>query len=243
MAIGFGNVSPGNNWAGVDEVSLDMGTGVPPPLSFFEDFNSYSGNQNNVQWQSGLEVAHSGNVPGWSKAGAGTIDAVDLANLGGESNPSDWAPMFFQDNVITLGSPILGSNTPGQLYEVDYDASAAVYHADGAFQATQAGDALLIEVLRGDNSVLASHTYSPGAWGGDMAFASDSFQYTGDGTGSVRLRIGPDGPFGSGRFEGAIGNLSVTEAASTVIPEPSMAAIWLVIGLAGLPGYRRRKRS
>ncbi|MCJ7826795.1 MAG: VCBS repeat-containing protein, partial [Demequinaceae bacterium] len=48
---------------------------------------------------------------------------------------------------------------------------------------------LLIEVLRGDNSVLASHTYSPGAWTGNMAFASDSFQYTGDGTGNVAAPV------------------------------------------------------
>ncbi len=67
LAIGFGNVSPGNNWAGVDEVSLDASTGVPPDpadFSFTEDFNGYSGNQNNTQVDTGLPVAHSGNVSG-----------------------------------------------------------------------------------------------------------------------------------------------------------------------------------
>ncbi|MCX6923951.1 MAG: hypothetical protein NT154_12195, partial [Verrucomicrobia bacterium] len=76
--------------------------------------------------------------------------------------------------------------------------------------ATQAGDALLIQVLRGDNSVLASHTNSPRAWTGNMVFAADGFEYRGDGSGTVRLRIGPAGSLTSGRFQGAIDNIIVS---------------------------------
>ena len=81
----------------------------------------------------------------------------------------------------------------------------------GSSQATQAGDALLIEVLRADNSVLAGTTNAPGAWTGKMTFTPASFQYKGDGSGDVRLRIGPAGTMNSGRFHGAIDNIMVKE--------------------------------
>ncbi len=191
-------------------VLLSFGSQVQAGTVFAEDFNSYSGNQNNTQYQSGLEVAYAGNVTGWSKAGAGAVHAVDLANLGGESNPSDWAIMFWTNdaNIITLAGGI-AANVSGQDYSVDFEASAAVYAHD--FQATSDVDGLLIEVLRDDDSVLATHTYLPGAWTGDMAFTSGSFDYAGDGSGDVRLRVGPSSP-GVGRFGGAIDNVSVANA-------------------------------
>ena len=118
--------------------------------------------------------------------------------------------MIWQDNVITSGA--IGANASGQVYRVNFEASPAVYAASNSEQATEAGDALLIEVLRSDNRVLASHNCSPGAWTGAMAFAADGFQYTGDGSGDVRLRIKPAGPQTSGRFHGAIDNIIVRKA-------------------------------
>src|SRR5262249_29740852 len=122
----------------------------------------------------------------------------------------NWAVMIWQDNVITSGA--IAANASGQVYRVDFEASAAVYAGTNLEQATQAGDVLLIEVLRGDR-VLASHRHSPGAWTGTMAFAADGFQYTGDGSGNVRLRIKPAVPQTSGRFHGAIDNILVRKAA------------------------------
>ena len=55
-------------------------------------------------------------------------------------------------------------------------------------------------MLLGDNTVLASHTYSPGAWTGDMAFTPVSFQYIGNGGSDVRLRVGPE-ILNLGRFQ------------------------------------------
>ena len=66
---------------------------------------------------------------------------------------------------------------------------------------------------------------------------------TGDGTGDIHLRIGPSGLFNTGRFEGEIDNLVLSAAPSTVIPEPSTAAVWLVIGLVGTVCFGRRKRK
>jgi hypothetical protein len=178
---------------------------------FAENFNSYSGIQNAVQWQSGQKVAHSGSVIGWTDAGEHSMHAVARANLAGQSHPQNWAVMIWQDNVIT--SDAFAANASGQVYRIDFEASPAVYAAENAKQATQAGDALLIEVLRGDDRVLASHNHSPGAWTGTLKFVASRFQYTGDGSGDVRLRIKPAGPQNSGRFHGAIDNIIVREEA------------------------------
>jgi len=115
--------------------------------------------------------------------------------------------MIFEDNVIS--SKAIGANVAEQTYCVNFEVSAAVYN--GSSQATQAGDALLIEVLRADNSVLARHTQAPGAWTGKMSLAAASFEYKGDGSGDIRLRIGPAGTGNSGRFHGAIDNIMVKE--------------------------------
>jgi hypothetical protein len=146
-------------------------------------------------------------VAGWTYTGAGTMHAVDRANQAGQSNPSDWGILIYQDNVIT--SKAIGANVAGQIYRVNCELSAAAFNESS--QATQAGDALLIEVLRADNSVLASTTKAPGAWTGKMTFAPASLDYTGDGSGDLRLRIGPAGAGKSGRFHGAIDNITVRE--------------------------------
>jgi hypothetical protein len=206
-----------NSWV----VSVTKGDGPPTFIElqikvigtslFAENFNSYSGTQNAVQWQSGLKVAHSGTVAGWTKAGENSMHAVDRANRAGQSNLQNWAVMIWQDNVVTSGA--FAANASGQVYRIDFEASPTVYAASNSEQATQAGDELLIEVLRGDDRVLASHKHSPGAWTGTMAFATDGFRYTGDGSGDVRLRIKPAGPQTRGRFHGAIDNIIVRKAA------------------------------
>ena len=111
---------------------------------FTENFNGYAGNQNAVQVDTGLNVAFGGSVAGWSTSGAGVMHAVDLG-------ASDWAIMFFQDNVITQSDGI-GANALGASYEVTFDYGTGVYAQ--LSQKTEAVDSLLVEVLRGDNTVL-----------------------------------------------------------------------------------------
>ena len=198
---------------------------------FSEHFNGYAGTQNATQYQTGLEIAFGGTVTGWSNAGAGTMHAVDLANLGGESNPSDWAIMFFQDNVITQSSGIV-ANDSGASYEVTFEFGTAVYAGDNAgqiAQRTMTGDGLLVEVLRADDSVLASQSFLPGAWDDPSNHNLDAglqgaLAYVGDGTGDVRLRIGPDGSYDSGRFEGTIDNICVNLVSSGSISIDSFTA-------------------
>jgi hypothetical protein len=120
---------------------------------------------------------------------------------------------------------------------VDFDYGTAVYRGGANVdQRTTAPDGLLVEVLRPDNSVLASNTYQPGAWdtSGNRnldAGRHGTLQYVGDGSGVVRLRIGPKTPtLDSTRFEGEIDNLSVSLA--TVATYATWAA---ANGISGEP--------
>ena len=113
--------------------------------------------------------------------------------------------------VAQAGQYGFAANAAGHAYCVNFEAGAAVYADTHPDQATRSGDALLIEVLRGDNSVLARHIHEPGAWTGKMAFVAATFEYKGDGSGDIRLRIGPSGTLTSGRFQGAIDNVIVRE--------------------------------
>lgn len=171
-----------------------------------ENFNGYSGNQNNRQYQTGLKVSYGGSVPGWGAAGGGAIHAVDRTGSG------NYAPMIWQDNVLTLATGI-PANESGETYYVEFVAAPATY-SEGS-QATTETDGFVIDVLRGDNTVLATYTCLPGAWG-TQSFNPFSFEYAGDGSGDVRLRVGPLAA--SGHFGGAIDNLRV--ATDYVRPTP-----------------------
>lgn len=207
---------------------------------FTENFSGFTGGTfNGGQFQSNKDLAFGGNLSAWSKAGAGTVHVVDRANLTGSiTNPRDFAVMLYQDNVITLNSGIAGSNNAGQSYTVSFQDSPAVYQAGG--QQTLASDRVLIELLRPDNSVLASFTHAPGAWAGDMAFNPASFNYIGDGTGNLRFRVGPGAvSFNQGRFAGAIDNLQLQ---ANAVPEPSSLVAMLLAGLAAVLYIRGKKQ-
>jgi PEP-CTERM motif len=200
---------------------------------YSEDFNNYSaGHFNGVQYQSGLQVAYGGNVSGWTGSGGNVAHVVDLDN--GVSQ--DFAVMIWQDNAIKLNNSISMSNITGVNYLVNFLASAAVYQYGP--QATAASDGLLIEVLRSNNSQLTSFVYAPGAWTGNMNFSNGQFQYTGDGTGDITLRIRSN-VANSGHFAGAIDNLTIN-----TVPEPGTSAIFLAgLSLMGAVVRRRKQDS
>jgi hypothetical protein len=157
-----------------------------------------------------------------SGAAGHTYGAAGIWHMGVEEDHGNWAVMIWQDNVIT--SPVIAANNAGTAYEITFDYGTGVYGQ--AAQATGAGDGLLVQVLRPDNSVLASDTYAPGAWGAGNrnldAGLQGTLSYTGDGTGAVRLRIGPQGALTTGRFQGSIDNLLVREATE---PAPGVLRI------------------
>lgn len=192
---------------------------IDPNAIFFDDFGSFSvgnpGNFNGGQFESGLVVAFGGDLNGWNKAGAGVVHAVDQANVFSvDNNPPDFSVIIWQDNVITLANAIPGSNESGATYAVSFGAGPGVYQLGS--QQTAETDGILIEILRADDSVLASHTHLPGVWAGAPTLVDDSFEYTGDGNGDIRVRIGPSAP-GSGRFGGTIDNVSIAPASATPV--------------------------
>ena len=214
-------ISPSNPNVGRFGAAIDDLTLNPAPPVFSENFDGIAGgNFNGGQLQSDLDLAWGADLPGWSKAGDGAVHIVDHANVTGNIvNPRNFAPMLWgampnqtleNANIITLDIPISGSNAAGQVYQVSFLASPSVYSA-GA-QASQATEGVLIEVLRIDDTVLASHASLPGAWAGDMAFVADSFEYTGDGSGGIRFRISPSNP-NVGRFGAAIDDLTLNTVA------------------------------
>jgi hypothetical protein len=223
-------------WA---DITVNKVSATPPSgIIFSENFNGYVGNQNTTQFETGLELAVNGNVSGWLNSGAGTMHAVDQNNLGGQSNPSDWAIMLWQDNVIT-SKTIADSNFLGQEYVLTFDYGTGVYA--GTSQETGPLDDILVEVLRGNNTVLTSMVFDPGAWGAGNRNLEAGLQglvkYIGDGTGNIHLRFGPNGPLNSGHFEGSIDNV-VLQA----VPEPASIALWslLGIGLVTFTCYRKK---
>lgn len=118
-----------------------------------------------------------------------------------------------QANALTLDSGI-AANESGRSYRVSFLAGPSVWA--GASQATAAEDGLLIQILRGDGSVLAWHVHRPGVWSGKpdaQQLSEASFNYAGDGSGNVTLHITASDY--TGRFGGAIDNLTVTEAESS----------------------------
>ncbi len=197
----------------IDDIRLYPEVEVAQSAIFTENFDEITGDLIHIQFESGKGLAPNLILPGWSKSGDGAVHVVDHDGAGNLA-PMMWGANTNQAienaNIITLDSPISGSNSSGQVYEVSFLASPSVYQAGG--QASQDTEGVLIEVLRMDDTVLASHTSLPGAWAGDMAFVAGSFEYTGDGSGGIRFRISPSNP-NVGRFGSAIDDLALNTVA------------------------------
>ena len=172
-----------------------------------------SGTFNGGQYQTNLKVAFSGNLIGWDEGGSGTVCLVDISNVVGASNTPNYVIMFWQDNSITQTTAVNNSNISGMVYTVSYRAGPAVYQIASQATTANATDGIVFEVLRANNTVLATSTYLPGAWTGTQTLTASSFNYTGDGTGNIRIRIKTVSTT-NGRFGGCVDDVSITSGSA-----------------------------
>lgn len=149
--------------------------------------------------------------------------------------------MIYGDNVATQKTGF-AANELGTTYYVSYEMGATVYSDPG--QMTQAGDTFRVNLLRADNTVLATNDVAPGAWNGTQTFSLQYFSYVGDGSGPVKMQLLSGNT--QIHFVGAIDNVAIWDSVptSSTVPERST----LVISFAGLIGaalhqWRRNKKN
>ncbi|MFT5324749.1 MAG: hypothetical protein ACI8P0_002613, partial [Planctomycetaceae bacterium] len=140
---------------------------------------------------------------------------VELAELQRHDEKLRFAKKAVNDqaNALTLKSGI-SANDAGRQYRVSFAAGPTVWA--GATQATTRQDGLLLQVLRKDGTVLAYHVHRPHAWSGKadaQQLSAASFVYKGDGSGDVTLHMTSSDY--SGRFGGAIDDLSIVESGTS----------------------------
>ena len=201
---------------------------------FTENFNGITGLNLNGgpvgQVTTTHDIGYGGNLAGWNNAGAGTIHAVDTANTwtGGvvSTNSSNWGVMLWQDNVITQSAGIVGSNTIGTSYDIDFLAAGAVYENNASQLNNGTTDGLKIDVLRASDSAVL-HTFNQvvaqpiGV--GNLGLTAYNFNYSGDGSGDILFRVGPVNA-GQGRFQGTIDDLSLSAVPNP--PPPSYSVFY-----------------
>lgn len=190
---------------------------------FFEDFNEFQGDSrcDGTQSETGLTVSCNKSLDGWSKSGLAALHNVDLDGTG------DTAVMLFNGkpivqgrsntNTLTLVEGI-DANLAGGKYNLTAKIGPSVWNTPD--QATAEDDFILIQLLREDDSVLASFEAHPDHWeegspdaqdfeGDGMLDSPVEFGYTGDGSGPVRISLLAEVQ-GSGRFSGAIDDIVVS---------------------------------
>jgi len=204
-------------------------------LLAFYNLNGITNAQiSDLQYQTNNQLVFGATLTDWTKSGFNAVHAIQLSGTT-PGGPGNYAVMIFSDNLITQQTAF-AANDLGKTYYASYDIGPTVYATPS--QATQAGDQLRINLLRGDNSILASSVVAPGAWQGVQTFSQQYFSYVGDGSGPIRLQIRSEQP-NNGRFSGAVDNMAFWD--TVPVPEPSTWCL-AVVGLAcGSALWRRRK--
>ena len=196
------------------------------------DFNGfYNYLVSTTQYQTGNPLVYQASITNWVVSGFHAAHGMQLS-------PVNWAVMIYGDNKMTEQTGF-SANQAGVTYYMSYDIGPTVYSAPS--QQTQNSDALEIQVLRADGTVLADNTVHPGAWSGTQTFSRQYFSYTGDGSGDVRMSVFSATP-GSGDFAGAIANMSLWNSVPNSVPEPSTYALF-GLGALGLVFVASRKRA
>ena len=194
---------------------------IDPNAIFFEDFNGLdpASSTGNIGFQhtttfSIANFASDSGLAGWTGAGAGAVTVVDTANWSGNTgNPRNSAVMIWHGgpNAVAMDNVIAGSNDLGVEYQVAFLVGGAVFFDGSQFNDPALNDSVVIDLLRGDDSVLSSHSeVAPEVVGLlDLGFEARSFTYRGDGSGDIKFRVTGSGDAGHARFYGTIDELSV----------------------------------
>ena len=205
------------------------------------DFNDItSASVSTTQYQTGNWLVYNATFGGWDRSGFNAAHAVQLSGST-QGGPGDYALSIFGDNVATQKTGF-AANDVGTTYYVSYLVGPTVYTLPG--QATQAGDTFRVNLLRSDNSILATNDVAPGAWAGVQTFSQQYFSYVGDGTGPVRMQLLSGNTLT--RFVGAIDNVGIWNSVPGVpeIDPAGMGSVLaLVSGALGLVERRRLKAS
>ena len=176
---------------------------------FSDDFSAFGSGGGSIdvgaQASTGLTLGAFRDLAGWTKSGSNGVHGVDRDITSGVN----WAPSFWYNNAIEMTTGV-AANTSGAAYTVSFDLGSSVYANGG--QATRQTDGMIISVLRGNGTTLATTTLKPGVWDwttNAQAMTRRSFTYTGDGSGAVKLRFAATVPGGADRFGGAIDNVEL----------------------------------
>jgi hypothetical protein len=149
-------------------------------------------------------VGYAGTLVNWTRSGLNAFHSVGRGVAGG----TDLALMIFDNNVATLTTGV-GANTAGVVYTVAFDLAPAAW-VNGSQQTTSV-DRLRVQILNAGGTVLRDYQIAAGEYTSSYTFTPQSFTYTGDGSGVVRVKILSLNQ-SSNRFSGAIDNLSISAA-------------------------------
>ena len=195
--------------SGTDETSAPDGINSKATLLKKIAFNDIANAEISThQHQTNNRLVYDATFKDWDKSG---FHAAHALQLSGETHggAGDYAVMIYDDNTLTQNTPI-AANEKGISYYLSYDIGPTVYAFPS--EATQTGDTVLVELIRGDNTVLHSSLFETGAWGGSQNFTPVYTAYQGDGSGPVRIRL--SGKNTPKRFAGAIRSMAFWQIAS-----------------------------
>ena len=139
-----------------------------------------------TQYQTGNWLVYNATFANADKSGFHAIHALQRSGTL-QGGAGDYAVMIFGNNVVTQKTGFAGANSTGVTYYASYDIGPTVYTDPN--QATQAGDTFVVDILRADNSVLASNAVAPGAWTGTQTFSQAYFSYVGDGSAVMEVDL------------------------------------------------------
>lgn len=171
-----------------------------PEVIFSYDFNALSSFVVGSQYNTGAPVFANGSLPGWTASGFHAVHGV-------EWQPGNRAATLYDTNMYTMVAGI-SANESGSTYQVDFLGSPSVWN-NGA-QATTAGDGIVFQVLRGNDTVLHTFTYFPTPWAGANNYQPAGFSYIGDGSGAVRIRMFDNDAVGDS-FGGGVDDLTISK--------------------------------